>query len=61
MNDDTLAQADIEYLRGLRERGFAVCIFTPKELEHSNREGVEDIMCSAGNLCIDLDKAQEEA
>lgn len=56
---DTLTQADIEYLRALRGRGFAVIVFTPGELINADQEDVEDAAITAGNARVEYENAQE--
>jgi hypothetical protein len=43
-----LNQTEIEMIRALRARGFAVAVFTPEELDRAWVEEVEDAMISAG-------------
>lgn len=45
----------LNVIRQLRKQGYAVCIFTPEELQCSTPEKVEDAMCEAGWHQIDLD------
>lgn len=50
-----LTEDDILALRSLRCRGFAVCVFTPEEMPHSNPSRVEDAMCEGGWSQINFD------
>ena len=54
----TLTEQDLTALRALRQRGFAVCVFEPGEMPHSDPERVEDAMCESGWRQIELDSAQ---
>jgi len=45
-----LSQEDIERIRALRDRGFAITVFTPSEIpEHLSVEDVEGLMIAAVN------------
>lgn len=50
---ESLTDADLAYIRSLRERGFAVCVWTPLELELLDEdmsiEELEDAMCEFGS------------
>jgi len=43
-----LTEAELEMLRGLNARGFAVAVFTPDELDDADHLDVEDAMIEAG-------------
>jgi hypothetical protein len=43
-----LTEAELEMLRGLNARGFAVAVFTPDELDDADYLDVEDAMIEAG-------------
>lgn len=58
MND--LTPEDVAALRSLRERGFAVCVFNPDEMPHSDQDMVEDAMCEAGWRQINFDTPDGE-
>ena len=49
---------DLKVLNDLRSRGFAVCVFTPEELEKGkcSRKVMEEILVESGNeILVDLD------
>ena len=50
----------VEMIKEVHRRGGAICIFTHKELRGVDETDVEDEMCSAGNVLIDL-RATEPA
>lgn len=53
-----LTADDLKALNDLRNRGFAVCVFTPEELEKGkcNRKVMEEILVESGNeILVDLD------
>ena len=52
---ETLTEADKAALESLRKRGFAVCVFTPGEMPHSDPDDVEIGMCQAGWNQINFD------
>lgn len=54
-NQTNLNDDEVKVLRSLRERGFAVCVFTPDEVNHSDPCDVEDSMCQAGWNQINFD------
>jgi hypothetical protein len=43
-----LTPEDVNYLRGLRAAGCAVCVFLPHEVEEADPEAIEDAMAEAG-------------
>ena len=43
-----LTPEEIEVIRKIRGRNFAVCIFVPSEMPHSDPEHIEEVMCQAG-------------
>lgn len=48
-----LTQKEIEMIRALRERGFAVAIFDPEELDRALASDVEAAMVAAGTFLIE--------
>lgn len=48
-----LNPTELEMIRALRERGFAITVFTPEELDRAWVEEVEDAMISAGWRAIE--------
>ena len=50
-----------QVVRAMRDEGYAVCIFTPEEMPHSNPEDVEDAMCVAGWNQINFDTPAGES
>lgn len=55
---DHLSEEEITTVRGLRARGWAVCLFTPDEMGKATEEQVEDAMAEAGWLQIDWENQQ---
>ena len=55
MSTYDLTPEDIAVLRSLREKGCAVCVFLPDEMENSDPEQVEDAMCEGGWRQIEFD------
>jgi hypothetical protein len=54
-------EEELKVLGGLRNKGFAVCVFTPEELEKGkcNRKAMEEILVESGNeVLVDLDEAK---
>lgn len=47
-------------LQELRDKGFAICIFTPKELNETDPQLVEDTMIAAGWEVINQDPNNQE-
>lgn len=47
-NLDHLTEDEIAMLRGLRMRGWAVCMFAPWESGEASQEQIEDAMAEAG-------------
>lgn len=58
-SDEALTPEDITYLRGLRDRGFAVSVFTPGEMPDSSQEDVEDAMVAGGWDKINADEVDD--
>ena len=52
--EDCMTPAEAAVMRGLNARGFAYCIFTPKELDGVDPEKVNDAMAEAGWEMIDF-------
>ena len=54
--DKTTSDLDtfVEMIKEVHRRGGAICIFTCEELRGVDETDVEDEMCSAGNVLIDL-------
>lgn len=50
---DHLTPAEISVMRSLRERGWAICMFTPWEIAKADPSRVEDAMAEAGWRQID--------
>lgn len=46
--NNQLTSEEVECLRGLYDRGFVVCIFTPEELGEANPEDVQDACIASG-------------
>jgi hypothetical protein len=49
---------ELKMLNGLRNRGFAVCVFTPEELEKGkcSRKAMEEVLVESGNeILVDPD------
>lgn len=49
---DSLTDDDLQTITGLRNRGFAVVVFTPSELGDTNPKRVEDVMVERGFYAI---------
>ena|SRR5579859_2314567 len=58
VNPDILTQAEIETLRGLRARGFAVALFNEVEMRGADQEDIEGAMITAGNLSIEMNATE---
>jgi ATP-dependent Clp protease adapter protein ClpS len=43
-----LTEEELEVLRGLHNKGCAVCVFLPQEFDGVEQERIEDAMCEAG-------------
>ena len=43
-----LTKHELEIVQGLRDKGYAVCIFNPKELNGADSGSVEEEMCCTG-------------
>jgi hypothetical protein len=43
-----LTENEITMVQGLRQKGFAVCIFNPDELGDASPDKAEERMCAAG-------------
>lgn len=54
-----LSLEDITVLRSLRDRGFAVCIFTPEEIGGADKDEVEDAMTEGGWRQINFDNTRK--
>lgn len=63
MSTYDLTPEDIATLRGLREKGCAVCVFLPQEMENSDPDQIEDAMTEGGwnQINFDDDYADEQA
>lgn len=57
---DELTAFDIQQLRLLRERGFAVIVWTPEELRNAVPHKVEDRLIELGWDVIDMLQPEEE-
>lgn len=57
-----LTDTDMKLLMDLRRRGFAVCVFTPQELEagQCSRRAMEDYLATEGNELLELDRKDTE-
>jgi phosphoglycolate phosphatase-like HAD superfamily hydrolase len=56
--DSVLHPGELKVLNDLRNRGFAVCVFTPKELDEGkiSRKTMEEILVESGNeILIDVE------
>jgi hypothetical protein len=52
---------ELKTLQGLRNRGFAVCVFTPEELAKGkcSSKAMEEVLVESGNeILIDLDEVK---
>ena len=54
-----MTQSQTQALRELRHEGYAVCVFSPEELEGANPKYVEDLMCEHGWIAIESLKEDE--
>lgn len=52
MSTEKLTELNLDNLRALRHRGFAVVIFYPEELNGADPRRVEDRLCELGNDVI---------
>ena len=59
-NPEKLTDADIDWMRNLNSRGFAVSIFTPDELNGEDRYAVECAMFEGGWSWIGYNTTDEE-
>jgi hypothetical protein len=58
---DHLTPNEITMLRSLRERGWAICLFTPWEINGAcDQSDVEDAMASAGWDVIEWNESNKE-
>lgn len=51
-------QDELKVLDGLRNKGFAVCVFTPEELEKGkcSRKAMEEVLVESGNeILVDIE------
>ena len=48
LTNNQLTAEEVECLRGLYNRGFAICIFTPAELGEADPEAVQDVCIMSG-------------
>lgn len=55
-----MTPSQLEALRELHEAGYAVCIFTPDELDGASPRLVADIMCERGWEAIEFLKPVTE-
>jgi len=58
---NTLNENEIAMVRGLRQKGFAVCIFNPDELGDASPDKAEERMCAAGWDVIEEAEEDEHA
>jgi len=58
MND--LTNEELKIIRSLREKGFAVVIFTPEELQNVPPDKMEDGLVDCGWSAIDILKHEYE-
>lgn len=56
-----MTEDQIKVLRELRSEGYAVCVFTPQEMPHSQPRDVEDAMCAGGWRQINFDTPDGES
>lgn len=49
---DPLNKEERKVMDGLRDKGFAITVFTPQELNNANPEDVQDYMINKGWECI---------
>jgi len=49
-----MTEQQLSVLRELHQAGYAVCVFTPDEMENSSQEDIEDAMTEAGWNSINL-------
>lgn len=53
INPDVMTPAEIEMIRALKHRGFAVIIWAPSELGGADPHRVEDRSCELGHQIIE--------
>lgn len=58
--NDQFTQEDLEALRGLRHRGFAVAVWTPEEIGSMSRRHLEDAVVEHGNMVIEMSQDEDE-
>jgi predicted Zn-dependent protease len=56
---ESLTDNEIDMIRKLRDRGFAVSVFTPEERGNASVEDIEDAMVEAGWYNIRFMEEQE--
>ena len=58
---EQLTQQDLEALRSLRHRGFAVAVWTPEELGTLAPRHLEDSVVEHGNMVIEVSQEDDDA
>lgn len=55
-----MSTEELAVINGLRDRGYAICIFNPDELRGADPRGIEISMCMKGWDAIDCYATEEE-
>jgi hypothetical protein len=62
LGPEKFTDEDMKALMNLRNRGFAVCVFTPGELQSGkcSRRVMEDFLAQEGNELLAMEREEEE-